>query len=396
MNELDDLRTLLEGEANRVSPDGSRRAGTVARTARRRTFRTWGAGAGAVVVALAALSGSGALVSVFERERRIDPAFHASPAPGWSPGVHPVLATGTHDGRHWTFHIVDVDMPGHPRGPQVVFEIEAPQPNVGWFYARSDWDTVDASFQGRIGGSGEYVMGMVSDEVTSVAVVLRNDVSIDAPIFGHAETRYFLAFLPRGTRGLVVARSQTGEVLGTSPLPGADRRTLEYRCPDDHLEEDELGDERFPVLGSGTYEDRQWIVSLIEDPDAAHPEDTESENPELMFEIEGPWPNAGAMETYGGWTGVSEPFYDDLAGDDAYAIGMASREAASVTVETDEGDAVAAELFDARNVPSEGTQVYVAFVPAGTSGDLVARDSTGAEIGRVPLGALPDAPFCKQ
>lgn len=374
------LRSLLEAEGNRVAPDGSRRDRSIARVGRRRVVRTWGAAAFAAIVALAAISGGGAIVSVFDRYRAAQPA---------SPSYY-VLGTGAHDGRNWVLRV------GTDSGrEEVVFEIEGPAPNEGAFETHTGWERIDASFQGRVAGAGEYVMGMVDRDAASVTVVL-DDAQVDAQVFGDGPVRYFLAFVPRDARGVVVARSDTGEILGSSVLSGArGGGGMELGCPRDHVTEDELGDDRFPVLGRGTFDGRRWIVSLIEDPDAAHPEDTESDNPELAFEIEGPWPNAGTMETYGRWEGVSEPFYDGLSGDDAYLFGMASADAGSVTVEPREGDAVEAELFDARDVPSPGAQVYVAFVPAGTTGDVVARDAAGAVIAREPLRAPPDVSLCE-
>lgn len=391
------LRSLLERAAAEVAPDPTRRSAAVERVTRRRVTRAWGIGVCATVVALAALTGGGALVPVLDRNERVEPAAHASPSPEWAPGVHPVLATGTHDGRSWVLHIVDVperDDPVNvdPNAPEIVFEIEAPGPNVGAFETHRGWDVVQASFQGQIGGSGDYVMGMVDDDVASLTVVLRGAKPIEAPIFGHEEVRYFLAFVPRGARGLVVARSEEGDVLGSSALPAGKGGWDLAPCP---RGDRSPGDDGFPVLGRGTFDGKEWVVSLIEDPDAAHPEDTESENPELLFEIEGPWPNAGAMETYIGWAGLSEAFYDRLDGGPTYAFGMASEAVASVTIEPDGGEPVAAELFDANGVPAPGSQVYVGFLPEGATGQVVARDASGATLGQEPLPALPGPPICE-
>ena len=264
-NFADDLRTMLEHEAVRVSPDPARRATTVTRAARTRMVRGWGAGVAVTVAALAAISGAGAVVPGPDGDRSL-PASQSSPTPSSRREAHP-------------------------------------------------------------------------------------------------------------------EHGRAGDAIG---------------CPDDHAGETrEPGDGSFPVLGRGTFDGRRWALTLIEDPDAAHPEDLESENPEIALEIEGGWPNGGSMETYSRWNGVSPPFHGLLRGGFAYAFGMAAAEAATVTIEPESGDPVEAELFDARGVPRPGSQVYVAFLPGDATGDVVARDGAGDEIARVSLPPLPRSGICE-
>lgn len=385
----DDLRGLLRHEADRAAP-GNRRNEVIGRVTRRRAARAGGAAFAAAVIGTTVLAGGGDLLSTFDDPTGRDASHRAAaPPPGSSstPDAYPGLATGTHDGRNWSLYVRSL---GGPR--EVVFEIDGPYA-TGAFDVHSRWDVVDASYRGRIPGSGDYVMGMVDADVDRVTIV-GVDQELEASIYGYEETRYFLAFVPRGSGGLAVARTKSGSILGSEELPRGEGRTVQYECPRDY--EDSPGDERFPALGRGTFDGREWVVSLIEDPDAAHPEDTESDNPELLFEIEGPWPNAGAIETHTGWDGLSEPFYDRLDGRPTYMFGMAAPSVASVTVETDDGNEVTADLFDAQGVPSPGSQVYVAFLPDESTGELVARDDNGDVLARRPLPPLPSVPLCKE
>lgn len=393
----DELRSLLDREANEIVPDERRRRAVVTRVARRRALRVSGGAIVAAAVGLAVVTGGGTVLSAFERDDATRPAAGATASPDANGRI---VAEGVHDGRGWTLSIVDDPDAAHPEdteseSPEVLFEIEGAEPNGGAFETHSDWEVVNASFQDRISGAGEYVMGMVAGDAASVTVELDGDESVEAEVFRDGESRYFLAFLPGGARGAVVARDEAGAILGSAALPGpAESPRIEIRCPGGSHAGDraEPGADRYPELGRGTFEGRRWTLSLIEDPDAAHPEDLESENPELAFEIAGARPNGGSMETYGGWDGVSEPFYDRLAGGATYAFGMTSEAAASVTVEPDGGESVEAELFDARGVPRRGSQVYLAFLPGGVTGEVVARDVSGAVIGRAPLPELPEIP----
>lgn len=144
------------------------------------------------------------------------------------------------------------------------------------------------------------------------------------------------------------------------------------------------------VFASGTFEGREWTLTIVYDPDAAHPEDTESDNPEILFEIEGAEPNAGSFETYGSWDGLSEPFYTELSGDDAFVMGMVDEAAASVTVETDAGESIPADVFDGDDEAVRPADYYLAFLSAGATGRVVARDGSGDTIATASLTPPPD------
>ncbi|HEX2057871.1 MAG TPA: hypothetical protein VHI71_05830 [Actinomycetota bacterium] len=394
----EDLRGMLEREANRIAPEPGRRRAAVGRVRRRRGIRAAGTGAVATAVAVGMFAGGSSLLSGYAEPDGLRPASQPSPAFDWTRGTYPVLAEGTYAGRDWVLRVVEDPDAAHPEDteserPEVLFEIEGPGPNGGAFETHTAWEGVDASFQDKTGGGGEYVMGMVASAASTVTVELDGGESIGAAVVGDDE-RYFLAFLPDEAEGSVVARDSTGAVVGTAPLPGAfDLGDVRLDCSRDLDDERTyVGSEGLPVLGRGTFQGRRWIVSLVEDPDALHPEDPESDAPELAFEIEGPWPNAGSMETYDEWDGVSPPFHDALDGGFAYAFGMASPDAASVTIEPDDGEPLAAELFDARGVPREGAQLYVAFFSEEITGEIVARDAAGDVLGRVRLPRLSDPP----
>jgi hypothetical protein len=143
----------------------------------------------------------------------------------------------------------------------------------------------------------------------------------------------------------------------------------------------------YPTLARGTFRDATWTLELVEDPDAAHPEDTASDMPEVALWVDGT--ERGSFETYTEWRGIAQPFHTDLGDDAEFVIGMVTPSAARVTAELGDGSHYEAAIFDGTAAPLPDTSYYVAFLPPGAMGHVVARDGDDVPVGRASLDNRP-------
>ena len=399
MNDFDKrLRTLLEAEAAAVAPDGTRARGTLAGVRRRLLFRAAGAGLTACAVVMTAVVGADAALSALDRGAGQNAASAGpSPAHEGRAGVYPVIAEGTYEGRAWTLSVVEDPDAAHPEdteseNPEILFELEGS--NGGAFETYGGWDVLPEPFFTSLDEGGyELLMGMVAGSVATVSVESDDGRGVAVPIYDGGDrpledTNYYLALFESDGIGDVVARDEDGRVLAARPLvedPGPDLSEVEcFRAG----EAPPLEEERDPAagyrdVGEGTFDGRRWTLEMIEHPDIAHPEDTESDNPEILFEMEGS-DNGTSFETHEGWDTIDTPMRGRLEDTD-FAMGMVATNVTSVTFEGDDGTTVEASLFDGAGLPGPEASYYVVFMPPGARGEVVARAVSGTVLGRATV-----------
>ena len=389
------LRIRLEQEAAEVTAERGRLPRVVRDVRRRRMLR------GAAVSLAGCVAFAGALVGVGlaldEPKRRTDRVAGQPP----DEGAYPTIASGTFRGRAWTLVVIEDPDAAHPEdtesdAPEIEFQIEGPEPNAGSFETFDSWEVVSAPFHTSIHGGHEIVMGMVDEAVDSVIVDAGGGWIAATVVDGSAAplpgTNYYLAFVPAGTKGELIAQRDGAEV-GTVPLPGVpESPDVSFECASDHRAD--ASSESYPLLGSGTFEGRTWTLRMVEDPDAAHPEDDESDRPEVLFEIDGDPPGGGSFETHERWDVIEASLHSRVGGTE-YVLGTASSQVASVTFERDRGD----DETEATMVPAGASgppaaHYYVVFFPRGAFGEIVARDEAGDVIGRASVDVLLRPEVC--
>ncbi len=212
---------------------------------------------------------------------------------------------------------------------------------------------------------------------------------------------YYLAFLPAASAGQVVARDGSDVPIARASLGelpterpdfaiGCRPSARSYGPPARFRFFAASGD--YPEIARGTYDGRDWRLEIVEDPGEAHPEDTESESPELSFEIAGGEVTGGSSELHEGWQVVDSPLHLRLDDGTEVVIGMVGRSVDSLTVELGGDRSFPAGIFSGDDGPQPGTDYYLAFLPSGSEGEIVARDADGSMLGRVRLPGYEGAP----
>lgn len=408
---VDELKAMLQEEGRLVTPDLRRRRAVVGRVRRRRTAKAALSSVAVAAVLVASYAGIAATVDRPERPAETRIAGHDGYAFEWQRGDYPVLATGTYEGEAWTLEVVGDPDAAHPEdteseNPEILFTIEGGEIEGGAFETSASADVLPEPFHSRL-DEAELLMGAVSVEADRVTAELGDGRYYDAAIVDVAEgpldgTSYYLAFLPEGAAGQVLARDASDTPIGRVALEAVPVLDLEYSTgcrpsaradgpPSEFRFESEPG--TYPVLAQGTFGSSYWTLEMVEDPDAAHPEDTESENPEVLFTIEGGEIEGGAFETSGDWSVVEASIQFRLDDGTEVVLGMVAADVESVTVETDAGRSFPAEIADGAEGPLPGTDYFLAFLPSNTEGDVVTRDANGTVAGRTKLPGDP-GPRC--
>jgi hypothetical protein len=329
----------------------------------------------------------------------------------WQPGAYPVIAEGTFQDQRWTVEVIEDPDRAHPEdtesdNPEIDLWFDGENRGGGTFETYQGWDIVAEPFHSQIdelkGDGTEFVMGMVDSSVSALSIELEDGRTFPAAIFDGGNrplpsTNYYLAFLPTGSTGELVAKNGSGNVLGRAtlgPEPASPDFTIECPPPPGSVDgppsqfafEPSAG--TYPVIAEGTFHDQRWTVKVIEDPDRAHPEDTESDNPEIELWIDGQDRGGGSFETYEGWDIVNEPFHSQLDDGTEFVMGMVDTSVSTLSIELKDGRTFPAAIFDGGDRPLPDTNYYLAFLPTGSTGDLVAKDESGDVLGQSSLDRL--------
>ena len=381
----DDLRTLLNAEADRFETP----ARIPSRLLRRARVQRLGAAAGtalgaaAILMAAVALAGSLVGTGATTPDRRSLPADTPTPGTvidGSDGHAAYVVATGSEQGASWV-------LSAHEDESGLCVDIEHDQ-GGGGSCGEFKPSRLAMSINSGDGDDPLLVQGAVGPEVDSLEVryldsegtptvetILRTEDFYDAPRQISLPVRFFLVFLPRGaTPQSVRALDAAGEIVDEQK--GLDQ-VFQTRNP-------QIGPEE--LIAKGRVEGMEW--ELVARPHAQGPcfefflgaGQSQGGGGSCSLEADGPGQLALSQTTFENQPAV------------APAFGVAPGATKEVTLELEDGSTVAGELFDA---PSRFGEVrfFLLFTPdANTKGTVVASDESGEVLQRGKLCAAEAPP----
>ena len=226
---------MLSARAERLEPAEGHRESTLRGARRRRVGTALGAGALSMAIVL---SGLGVVRAVDDapapRPYAPDVATESSGTYGFTstPGEYPYVATGEFRDAQWELRVAAI---APHRDDSVRITLGADRPRTNLTTTFQEVRRVDPIVVGYEDGSWFFdrdvavVFGAVAPEAATVDVWInhidRPDRTFDAHLFERHDPKtglradYFVAFVPAGTLGLVIAKDADGDEVGVATIP---------------------------------------------------------------------------------------------------------------------------------------------------------------------------------